>query len=123
MIEAQHRPGYASRTRREIDPPTARFDLSVEIFPYRKELFVYFDYRIDLYDDVTVAELQWSFKHVLESVIANPSAPLESVPLLPESSTTNFLPLDIFTSSTVASNVPVAVTRPTTRRRASGTVW
>ena len=69
----------------EIDPPTARFDLSVEIFPYRKELFVYFDYRIDLYDDVTVAELQWSFKHVLESVIANPSAPLESVPLLPES--------------------------------------
>jgi len=69
----------------EIDAPTARFDLTVEIYPYRKELFVYFDYRADLYDDVTIVELQRSFEHVLEFVIANPSAPLESVPLLPNS--------------------------------------
>jgi len=69
----------------EIDAAAARFDLTVEIYPYRKELFVYFDYRKDLYDDVTIAELQQSFRHVLEFVIANPSAPLESVPLSPES--------------------------------------
>jgi amino acid adenylation domain-containing protein len=69
----------------EIDASTARFDLTVEIYPYRKELFVYFDYRVDLYDDVTIAELQRSFRHVLEFVTANPSAPLASVPLLPES--------------------------------------
>jgi amino acid adenylation domain-containing protein len=69
----------------EIAPLTSRFDLSVEIYPYRNELLVYFDYRIDLYDDATIAELQRSFKHVLEFVIANPAAPLESVPLLPES--------------------------------------
>ena len=69
----------------EIEPLTARFDLTVEIYPYRKELFVYFEYRIDLYDEQTIAELQRSFRHVLEFVAAHPSAPLDSVPLLPES--------------------------------------
>jgi len=69
----------------EIDSPTARFDLSVEIYPYRSELFVYFDYRVDLYDQATIVELQHSFRHVLEFVTAHPGAPLESVPLLPES--------------------------------------
>ena len=69
----------------EIDTPTARFDLTVEAYPYRKELWIYFDYRTDLYDDVTIAELQRSFSHVLEVVTANPDAPLGSVPLLPES--------------------------------------
>jgi len=69
----------------EIDASTARFDLTVEIYPYRKELLVYFDYRIDLYDDATIAELQRSFGHVLEFVTANAGAPLASVPLLPES--------------------------------------
>src|SRR5262249_21691142 len=67
----------------EIDAPTARFDLTVEAYPYRKELFVYFDYRADLYDDVTITELQRSFEHVLEFVIGTPDALLESVPLLP----------------------------------------
>jgi amino acid adenylation domain-containing protein len=69
----------------EFDTQTARFDLTVEIYPFRKELWVNFDYRIDLYDDVTIAELQRSFMHVLEFVTANPSVSLESVPLLPES--------------------------------------
>ena len=69
----------------EIESLTARFDLTVEIYPYRKELLVYFDYRIDLYDDLTIAALQRSFRRVLEFVAANPSAPLDSVPLLPES--------------------------------------
>jgi amino acid adenylation domain-containing protein len=69
----------------EVEPLTARFDLTVEIYPYHEELWVYFDYRIDLYDEVTIVELQRSFKHVLEFVTANPSVPLDSVPLLPES--------------------------------------
>jgi len=69
----------------EIDAPAARFDLTVEAYPYRKELYIFFDYRADLYDDVTIAELQRSFEHVLEFVIANPSAPLASVPLLLDS--------------------------------------
>jgi amino acid adenylation domain-containing protein len=69
----------------EIDAPAARFDLTVEIYPYRKELWVFFDYRIDLYDDVTIAELQRSFEHVLNFVTANPGASLVSVPLSPES--------------------------------------
>jgi amino acid adenylation domain-containing protein len=68
----------------EIEPLAARFDLTVEVYPYREELFVYFDYRADLYDDATIAELR-SFTHVLEFVAADPTAPLDSVPLSPES--------------------------------------
>jgi amino acid adenylation domain-containing protein len=69
----------------EIDPSTGRFDLTVEVYPYRKELVVYFDYRIDLYHDATIGELQKNFKHMLESVIDNPGVLLEYVPLWPES--------------------------------------
>jgi amino acid adenylation domain-containing protein len=68
----------------EIDPSVARFDLSVEIYPYRNELIVYFDYRIDLYDHATIAELQTNFRHVLEFAAANPDVLLGDIPLMPE---------------------------------------
>jgi amino acid adenylation domain-containing protein len=69
----------------ELDASTARFDFSVEVYPFRKELWVFFDYRTDLYDHATILELQRSFEHVLEFVTTNPNATLGSVPLLPES--------------------------------------
>jgi amino acid adenylation domain-containing protein len=65
----------------EIDASTARFDLTAEIYPYRKELYVYFDYRSDLYEEATIAALQRSFQHVLEFVLEHPEAAVESVPL------------------------------------------
>jgi len=66
----------------EIEGSVARFDLTVEIYPYRKELLVYFDYRPDLYDETTIAALQRSFEHVLRYVIDTPHEPAESVPLM-----------------------------------------
>jgi amino acid adenylation domain-containing protein len=66
----------------EIDGSVARFDLTVEIYPYRKKLLVYFDYRADLYDDATITALQKSFEHVLRYVIGAPHEPVESVPLM-----------------------------------------
>jgi amino acid adenylation domain-containing protein len=68
----------------ELDAATARFDLSVEVSPFRNELLVFFDYRTDLYDQATITELQRSFEYVLEFVTTNPSTALASVPLLPE---------------------------------------
>ena len=49
----------------EIDSAAARFDLTVEVYPYRKELLAFFDFRTDLYDEVTIAELQRSYRNVL----------------------------------------------------------
>jgi len=68
----------------EIDASTARYDLTVEIYPYHGELWVYFDYRTDLYDSETIAELQRNFEHVLRYVIGAPTTQVENVPLMPE---------------------------------------
>lgn len=67
----------------EIDPCTARYDLTAEIYPYRKQLYVYFDYNSDIYDESTIADLQKSFEHVLRNVIASPETAVESIPLMP----------------------------------------
>jgi amino acid adenylation domain-containing protein len=69
----------------EIELSTARFDLTVEVYPYHGQLVVYFDYRTDLYEAATIAEMQQNFRHVLEYVLDNSDAALESVPLTPES--------------------------------------
>jgi amino acid adenylation domain-containing protein len=67
----------------EIDQCTARFDLTVEVYPYRKQLLVFFDYNTDLYEGSTVVELQKGYEHVLRYVIAAPETVVESVPLMP----------------------------------------
>jgi amino acid adenylation domain-containing protein len=66
----------------EIDASTARFDLTAEVYPYRKELYVYFDYRADLYEEETIAELQESLRNVLEYAASHPDVPIEKIPLL-----------------------------------------
>jgi amino acid adenylation domain-containing protein len=75
----------------EIDAATARFDLTAEIYPFRKELWIFFDYRTDLYDEKTIAELQRNFEYVLECLIAHPETPVESVPLFPSEVTERLL--------------------------------
>jgi len=75
----------------EIDASTARFDLTAEVYPYRKELYVYFDYRTDLYEEETIADLQRSFAHILRCVTAQPDIPLERIPLRSEEATSALL--------------------------------
>ena len=67
----------------EIDAMTARFDLTVEVYPHQEELYAFFDYRADLYDDETITQLQQSFKHMLEQVVSHPEIEVDRVSLLP----------------------------------------
>ena len=67
----------------EIDAQTARFDLTLEIYPRKGELYVFFDYRSDLYSEQTILELQQSFEFVLRQVVFDPSVLVKSVSLLP----------------------------------------
>jgi len=66
----------------ELNSSIARFDLTVEVYPFHNELHVYFDYRTDLYDEATIDGLLESFEHVLQSVMRAPQALVESVPLM-----------------------------------------
>ena len=68
----------------ELDGTIARFDLTVEVYPFHNELHVYFDYRTDIYDEVTIDGLLASFEHVLRSVTRAPEALVEAVPLMAE---------------------------------------
>ena len=65
----------------EIDASTARFDFTAEVYPYRGELYVYFDYRIDLYEEETISQLQQSFRYVLDFVTTHPQVAVDRVPL------------------------------------------
>jgi amino acid adenylation domain-containing protein len=67
----------------EVDSSIARFDLSAEVYPYRDELRVYFVYRADIYERATIEELLHSFEYVLRSVMRDPHALVEDVPLMP----------------------------------------
>jgi amino acid adenylation domain-containing protein len=67
----------------ETEGSIARFDLTVEVYPQRKELVVYFDYRSDLYEDKTIVELQESFNYILNSVTEAPQQLVDRVPLVP----------------------------------------
>jgi amino acid adenylation domain-containing protein len=66
----------------ELDSSIARFDLTVEVYPFHNELHVYFDYRTDIYDEATIDGLLGSFEHVLWSVMQAPRVLVESVPLM-----------------------------------------
>jgi len=68
----------------EIDQCAARYDLTVEVYPYRSQLHVHFDYNADLYEESTIVNLQRSFEHLLRYVIASPETAVESVPLMPD---------------------------------------
>ncbi len=69
-------------TLMELEVQTARFDLTVEVFPRGGELHAYFDYNADLYDPETIERVQQHYLAILGSVVADPQQKLASVPLL-----------------------------------------
>jgi amino acid adenylation domain-containing protein len=69
-------------TPMELEVETARYDLTVELFPREGELHVYFDYNADLYEPETITRIQQHFLAVFDSVLANPEQKLSSIPLL-----------------------------------------
>lgn len=71
----------------ELEVSTARFDLTVEAFPNKGALDVYFDYNSDLYEDETMERLQTHYRSILEAVVADPNQAIGEIPLLsPEES-------------------------------------
>jgi amino acid adenylation domain-containing protein len=66
----------------EFDAGTARFDLSVEIYPRHGKLRAYFEYNKSLYDLETVERLQQHFLNLLESVRQNPDQSIDSIELM-----------------------------------------
>ena len=66
----------------ELDPDTARFDMSVEVFPRHGSLHCYFDYKADLYEPETVVRLQQHYQAILQAVIADPEQKIGAISLL-----------------------------------------
>lgn len=66
----------------EFDAGTARFDLTVEMYPRHGKLRAYFEYNTNLYDRETIEQLQRHFLALLDSVLSNPDQPVDLIPLL-----------------------------------------
>lgn len=66
----------------ELNVTTARFDLTVEVFNRHGEMWAYFDYNSDLYDDETIARIQRHYLTILEAVCADPNCRVGEIPLL-----------------------------------------
>jgi amino acid adenylation domain-containing protein len=69
----------------ELEVDTARFDLTVEVFPSKGELQAFFDYNTDLYDADTVSRLQRHYLAILEAVVENADVQIVDIPLLSSS--------------------------------------
>jgi len=67
----------------ELDVQTARFDLTVEVFPAGDgELYALFDYNTDLYDRDTIERIQAHYLAILEAVVADAEQKVADIPLL-----------------------------------------
>jgi amino acid adenylation domain-containing protein len=67
----------------DVDVSSARFDLTVEVYPYRNQLHLFFDYRSDIYEAETMETLLRDYEHVLAYATSNPETRVESIPLMP----------------------------------------
>jgi amino acid adenylation domain-containing protein len=68
----------------ELDIDSARFDLTVEIFPKGGELKCFFDYKADLYEAETIARMQRHYLAILESVVVDQEQKIGAIGLLSE---------------------------------------
>ncbi|WP_263357603.1 non-ribosomal peptide synthetase [Acidicapsa ligni] len=66
----------------EFDAGTARFDLTVEVYPRHGTLRAYFEYNTHLYDRETIEQLQGHFLTLLDSIHSDPNQPIDTIPLL-----------------------------------------
>lgn len=69
----------------ESDVLTARFDLTVEVFPRFGELWAYFDYNCDLYEAETIARIQQHYLAILQAVVQDVNSAIGAIPLLSDS--------------------------------------
>jgi amino acid adenylation domain-containing protein len=66
----------------EIDPETAKFDLTLNLAETPEGLRGWFEYSTDLFDAATIARMAGHFQILLEGIVADPEQRLSTLPLL-----------------------------------------
>ena len=66
----------------EVDPGTARFDLSLDLHETATGLEGWFEYSTDVFDAATIARMSDHLKVMLDGIVANPALCLSHLPLL-----------------------------------------
>jgi amino acid adenylation domain-containing protein len=71
----------------DLDSGISRFDLTIELSPvttgsHSGEFSALYDYDSDLFDASTVSRMHEHFDHLLRALAANPSCPIDDLPLL-----------------------------------------
>jgi amino acid adenylation domain-containing protein len=69
-------------TFHEIDPETAKFDLTLNLGETQEGLQGWFEYSTDLFETATIARLAGHFQTLLEGIVAAPGQRLAMLPLL-----------------------------------------
>jgi amino acid adenylation domain-containing protein/non-ribosomal peptide synthase protein (TIGR01720 family) len=68
----------------ELDPGSAKFDLSLEMVAEPEGLSGFLEYSTDLFDEGTIRQMATHLQRVLEVVVAQPDVQIAEVPLLSE---------------------------------------
>ncbi|MBS0151275.1 MAG: amino acid adenylation domain-containing protein [Nitrospira sp.] len=66
----------------DVDPGSAKFDLSLEMTLESAGLHGFFEYNSDLFDRETIRRLDTHYRHVLDQVVAQPEAALSGIEVL-----------------------------------------
>ncbi|MFB2875779.1 amino acid adenylation domain-containing protein, partial [Floridanema aerugineum] len=66
----------------EIENPIAKFDLNLAIASTPEGLAGVWEYNSDLFDDSTILRMTGHLLTLLESIVANPQAPISQLPIL-----------------------------------------
>ena len=75
-----HLPGLKVEPE-QVDPGIARADLAVEVWPDGEGYRCDFEYNTDILDEDTIREIQSDYLDFLRYVLADPSLPIQEVPL------------------------------------------
>ena len=68
----------------EIDPMTAKFDLSAALVERAQEMTLRVEYRAELFEATTIARMLGHFRNLLEAIAADPEQRIDAVTLLTE---------------------------------------
>ena len=79
--QALELPGLTVRPM-EIDPGTARFDMTLEFWEIPEGLQGRFEYSTDLFETATIARMAGHLQTLLEGIVADPEQLLSRLPLL-----------------------------------------
>ena len=66
----------------EVDPGTARFDITLEFWETPEGLRGRFEYSTDLFEATTMARMAGHLQTLLEGIVADPEQRLSQIPLL-----------------------------------------